>query len=332
MNIEGDMGAPSATGWTITIEAVDVDDAEQAITETYLPARVHPPPGAKINMRLNAMQIGRVTVGRMRFAAAVRIVTGAPTNYHVDIPLSGQARSRAGKGDEVLSAPGSATVFMPGADVDMSWTDDTRQVCMMLGTDEVELELRRLLGREPTRPLVFEESMDLCSRGGRAWMQILDLIEGEAVCGTGLLSYRLTARRLEQLLIDGLLIGHRHNYTELLNGEYSTVSHRAARRAVDLLQERPEYPWTVSDLAAQVAVSVRSLHDGFRDLTGSAPMAYLQRLRLQSAHDDLLTADPHRTTVSHIAHMWGFLHLGRFASAYRIRFGELPRETLKRDR
>jgi AraC-like DNA-binding protein len=35
-------------------------------------------------------------------------------------------------------------------------------------------------------------------------------------------------------------------------------------------------------------------------------------------------------TVAAVAHRWGFAHLGRFASAYRCRFGEPPSDTLRR--
>jgi transcriptional regulator GlxA family with amidase domain len=75
---------------------------------------------------------------------------------------------------------------------------------------------------------------------------------------------------------------------------------------------------------------VRSLQEGFRRHLGSAPMAYLQQERLVRAHQTLRQADPVCVTVSAVAHRWGFAHLGRFASAYRTRFGEPPSETLRR--
>jgi AraC-like DNA-binding protein len=34
-------------------------------------------------------------------------------------------------------------------------------------------------------------------------------------------------------------------------------------------------------------------------------------------------------TVAAVAHRWGFAHLGRFAYAYRARFGVSPSETLR---
>ena len=76
-------------------------------------------------------------------------------------------------------------------------------------------------------------------------------------------------------------------------------------------------------------MSVRSLQEGFRQHVGSAPMTYLQHVRLVRAHETLRRADPQRVTVASVAHRWGFAHLGRFASAYRSRFGISPSETLR---
>jgi AraC-like DNA-binding protein len=315
-------GAPFATG--------DLDCAERAISSTYLPSRLHIARGAKLSMELSTIAVGRVTLGRVHFGTVVRIVTDEPAHYHVNVPVAGRARSTAGQGSEVVTDPGSATVFMPGAAVELHLEQDVRQICLMLEAAEVELELSRLLGRELTSPLVFGETMDLRSQAGQTWMATIDLIEREARHQTGLLAYQLTARRLEQLLIDGLLVGHVHNYSDAFSSARTKVSDRAARKAVELLQERTEHPWTVTELASSVSVSVRSLHAAFRELTGVGPMAYLRDLRLHEAHESLVAADPRHTTVSHIAYQWGFSHLGRFALSYRTRFGELPVDTLKR--
>jgi AraC-like DNA-binding protein len=59
-------------------------------------------------------------------------------------------------------------------------------------------------------------------------------------------------------------------------------------------------------------------------------MRYLQQVRLTYVHDDLRQADPSRATVALIAHRWGFTQLGRFAAAYRAKYGVPPSQTLHR--
>ncbi|WP_160057046.1 helix-turn-helix transcriptional regulator, partial [Shewanella litoralis] len=82
------------------------------------------------------------------------------------------------------------------------------------------------------------------------------------------------------------------------------------------------------DLAGQLGISVRTLQDGFTRHVGLPPITYLREIRLAQAHADLAAGDA-GTSVSATACKWGFTHLGRFAAAYRDRYGEHPSETLR---
>ncbi|MEX5302817.1 helix-turn-helix domain-containing protein [Kocuria sabuli] len=67
------------------------------------------------------------------------------------------------------------------------------------------------------------------------------------------------------------------------------------------------------------------------DLWRRAPSFLLRRRagRLEAAHADLLAADPTTgSTVAEVAARWGFAHQGRFAAAYRPRYGQAPSTTL----
>jgi hypothetical protein len=135
------------------IDTSDIDDARQAMSKTYLPLQLHARPGsARLNMRLNAITVGRATIGYVRFSTDIRIVTEEAANYHLNIPLSGRSRSCAGNRDEVVSAPGSAVVYVPGEPVELCWTSGIQQRCLMLGKVTLERELTYLLGRELRKP------------------------------------------------------------------------------------------------------------------------------------------------------------------------------------
>jgi transcriptional regulator GlxA family with amidase domain len=58
-------------------------------------------------------------------------------------------------------------------------------------------------------------------------------------------------------------------------------------------------------------------------------MKSLQRIRLERAREDLLTAPPGTLTITGVANKWGFVHLGRFAAAYSQQFSELPSDTIR---
>ena len=59
-------------------------------------------------------------------------------------------------------------------------------------------------------------------------------------------------------------------------------------------------------------------------------MTYLRELRLRRVHEELRRAHPGSTTVAAVAMHWGFVHMSRFAVAYRQTFGEAPSRTLSR--
>ena len=100
------------------------------------------------------------------------------------------------------------------------------------------------------------------------------------------------------------------------------------KRARDFIEAHAGEKISLIDLAQAAGCSLRTLQAAFAETTGLSPMAYLRATRLEGAHRDLRGADP-GTSVAEIARRWGFAHLGRFASAYRQRYGRSPVETLR---
>lgn len=104
---------------------------------------------------------------------------------------------------------------------------------------------------------------------------------------------------------------------------------KRVQHAEQILRATYDGPLSISHIAQQLQVGLRSLELDFRAVYGLSPRAYLMRLRLQRAQERLLAADP-CDSVTRIALDCGFSHLGRFAGAYRAEFGESPRQTLAR--
>ncbi|WP_236241191.1 helix-turn-helix transcriptional regulator [Streptomyces sp. CC228A] len=99
---------------------------------------------------------------------------------------------------------------------------------------------------------------------------------------------------------------------------------------MDAVRDRPEHPFTTTELAALARVSARRLQESFRAHVGTTPMGYVRDIRLERVRDELRAAEPGGgLTVSEVAWRWGFTHLGRFAASYRDRFGEAPSQTLQ---
>lgn len=105
---------------------------------------------------------------------------------------------------------------------------------------------------------------------------------------------------------------------------------RIVARLEALLEERPEHPWGIAEICAAIGVSERTLNLACREFNGSSPIKVVRDRRLDAVRAALLRADPEATTVAAEAMRFGFWELGRFAGAYRERFGERPSDTLRR--
>jgi transcriptional regulator GlxA family with amidase domain len=103
------------------------------------------------------------------------------------------------------------------------------------------------------------------------------------------------------------------------------------RRAERFMIENAEKPITVSDVAAELGVSVRTLQTRFHAWRDTTPNTVLRNIRLQFVRDELRRSRG-ETKVTATAMRYGFSHLGRFSSYYRLAFGETPNETLRRSR
>jgi transcriptional regulator GlxA family with amidase domain len=100
-------------------------------------------------------------------------------------------------------------------------------------------------------------------------------------------------------------------------------------QAMAYIQDHAADPIELADIAEAVGVGRRTLQARFRHHLGTTPSQYLSSVRMARAHADLRAARRgDGQTVAMIAGRWGFTQYGRFASAYRDRYGALPRETL----
>jgi AraC-like DNA-binding protein len=309
----------------------DIDHARQVLSDVFLPLDF---PSASTStathLTLNAIKVGRTTAGYLRFGDAIHIRTSEATDYHVDIPLTGKATMRAGLHKSVYGTPKTAAVFTPGYPADLDCDEDFSQIAVMIPRTEMQLELENLLGHSAAKPLTFSAELDLTTGPGCTVLQTLILIDQVSNDPRGLLQHPLAALHLEQLLMGSLLLAQPHNYSAALSSPVPSAGPRPVAHAVELLRAKPEHAWSVSELANCVAVSVRSLQEGFRRSMSTTPMAYLRELRMEQIYKDLSAAEPGTVTVTEVAAKWGITNFGRFAASYRRRFSENPSDTMRR--
>ncbi|MFG2126621.1 AraC family transcriptional regulator [Streptomyces sp. NPDC048751] len=303
------------------------EDFRERLNDLFYPADVISLSGAEgTGGELRGTRTEHITIGLMTFGQRTRVDPGrTPSHYHVNVVLQGSIEAATGR-QEMTATAGEAMVFTPTQQHRLlSCEDGAKHLGIKIDRSLVEAELQALLGRPLQAPLEFAFDFDLTSAPGRSWRNTLDLLLAESDSAGGLIGLRAVQQHFERLLVSGLLLAQTHNYTESLLRPQPPAYPRTVRKAVDLIDARPETPFTVGDLAQAAGVSARRLQEGFREYLGVTPMTYLRNVRLDRVHAELLTG---ATGVTESAGRWGFTHLSRFSAAYRRRFGAAPSETL----
>jgi AraC-like DNA-binding protein len=127
------------------------------------------------------------------------------------------------------------------------------------------------------------------------------------------------ARLAETMLTQALRV----EFAESTDGGRSMGALRDPQiaRAVRLIHERPQEPWTLQDLAREVAYSRSAFALRFREVVGESPMAYLRRTRLTRAALLLRQAD---LSLADVAGVSGYATEASFNRAFKRAFGTTP--------
>jgi AraC-like DNA-binding protein len=84
-----------------------------------------------------------------------------------------------------------------------------------------------------------------------------------------------------------LLHQHPHNYSDEMADPTPVPIPGMVRRAERYMIDNAGAPITVSDVAAELGVSLRSLQTGFRHWRSTTPNLFLRQTRLQLVRDEL---------------------------------------------
>jgi AraC-like DNA-binding protein len=305
-----------------------LDDAREQVARVFCPHELTTVDGTSAVQTVhNRLDLGDIGLNFLDYGVPVDIDPGPLNSFFlVQMPLTGGSTITNGR-QTIESNVNLASVPNPTQPLSMRWHATSPHLLVYVARQVAEERLRRLLGHDLIAPLRFELGMDLSTPQARSWRRLVDLACADAE-DNGLSMMPEARNQLVDLILTGLLMSHEHNYSEALAHGFKPAAPRMVRRAVELFEAEPERQFTVTELAEAAGCSIRSLQEGFSRYVGMSPTEYLRELRLQRVHDELVNSSTD-ASVGAIAYGQGFTHLGRFAQAYRKRFGELPSQTLR---
>jgi transcriptional regulator GlxA family with amidase domain len=139
----------------------------------------------------------------------------------------------------------------------------------------------------------------------------------------------LAAAELERAVVMKFLMSHQHSYTDRLLRQPLSSTRSAVRIVEEFIEANWDKPIDIEAMSAIAKISARSLFRQFKKDRGYSPADFAKRIRLNRVREML--EDCHEgTSVTQIALKCGFQNPGHFARDYRLAFGELPSETLRR--
>jgi AraC-like DNA-binding protein len=135
---------------------------------------------------------------------------------------------------------------------------------------------------------------------------------------------------IEQSLLDALAecLSDQETQSETWAHSSHDIVMRRFRRMLEAAPDRALY---VPEICDAIKVSERTLRLCCQERLGTSPKQYVLLRRMNLARRALNAANPKAATVTEIAMRFGFWHFGRFATCYRLNFGESPSVTLQRE-
>ena len=312
----------------LRLETADLDEAIDAVSRIYCPHSVHVLDGKRgLSSQLEVSHAGALRIVDLKYSARVQIEAGNFDDLMLMMSCtSGGATARQGR-SEASWPRGHTLPLSPGMPSQLDFESGFAQRSVRIDLALLHELCGQRLGRPVEDPVRFH-LLPFSGELENAWQSAIDLVLTYESAGLQLPPH--VAKTFDEFMLSLLLDLAPHNYSDDIKGPHPLAAPRSLREAERLMREANGLA-SVHEIAAAVAVSVRSLEAGFREWKQETPVAFMRRLRLAAAHERL-SRPTAQTTVTQVALSSGFLHLPRFAQYYRAAFSEHPSETLRRSR
>lgn len=296
--------------------AADWDAARDAVSEAYFPHDLNPreATSAATEADVAVTVVGPLRIARIGWGAEVGIRTDHPGAYGINVPLAGVLET-AMHGRTVVSTNGYATVNPPDTPVDITrWSSECTIVGVKIDRDFVHREAARVTGEAD---VVIPDQLDLSVPEAASWFRLVRSVARQQP-DDPLLANPLIAEHLAASLTDAFLVAALPQSPS----DRLAVRPRIVTRVLDAMSADPARPWSAADMADVAGVSVRRMQEGFQQYVGKSPRECLTDIRLRGVYDEL--SGEHPDSVTDVALRWGFTHSGRFAAAFRGKYGVCP--------
>lgn len=230
------------------------------------------------------------------------------------------------QGDQTVIASGAVGSALRGRPGTVALSS-ARSLRTSLWIEDVALEqmLERMLDDTLKNHISFQPAVDWSRGLAASLVGLMGFLAADAGLPDGLSSNPVAFASFNDTVLRTIALGLAHDRSENLTKLASAASTHPVRRAEEFMRANAERPLRMAEVAAAAGCSLRALEASYERIHGMPPVSALRQIRLDKARDALRRGEAE--PVIAVARRYGFTNAGRFAKAYRARFGEFPSET-----
>jgi AraC-like DNA-binding protein len=281
----------------------------------------------RFEARANFLQVGDLKLYYCAFASDVSIGFGEVPFIRQIFNINGRMRYSGGALTGEV-APGSSTGILPaGVPLRFDFKSSYRHLVVRIEQNALQRYLSVLLAREIDDELRFDDRADQDQAMKRVRRMIFQFASDFDTRGDSFSD--LAKAEMTRIAMMRFLMYHRHNYSHFLFREPPPGSTTAVRVVEEYIEANWDKPIDIEAMSAIARISARSLFRQFRKDRGYSPAEFAKRIRLDRAKE-MLEQSEGQASVTQVALKCGFQNLGHFARDFRLAFGELPSDALRR--
>lgn len=279
----------------------------------------------KVETLQNAASLAATELFYVEYGEPVE-VRDARTSDHYLLIVPHRGRSTIQIDSAPLTVlPGQGAVISPGRCFSIRGKEPVSSLVWRFHRQVLEEQLRQAAG---DRLVEFAPTVQLAAGPLATLSRALQFLVFDLDHDGALAASRRSMEYFERSMIAAMLDLQPSNLAQRSLPGHAPMAPRCVRRVEEYVAANIKEDVTFADLLHVSGVSARTLSRAFRRFRDTSPMEFVRDTRMRLIRHDLRCARG-KETVTSVLTRHGVVQFGRFAAAYRSRYGELPSETLR---
>lgn len=309
--------------------AATLDEATSLIRTAICPhrLRVNEAPRKGVAF-LSSLDLGACGLTSIKYGFDVDIDAGCiEDTYLVKWTLAGEGQLWCGERTAITS-PRSIVITEPTEHTKIRMTAQCQHLTVRVSRQALLETLAARLRRPLRKALQFNLEIPMDSDFARAWCELVAHICHISATAPAALASEGVRMQYSRTLMEIMLSAAPHSHADSIVEPESRSTAWHVGRARDYVHDHLAEGISITDIAARVGVTPRTLQNGFRKAFNLTPAEYIRRARVDALHRALLAADE-TAGVTNLMMNVGIVNFGRYAQYYREQIGVSPSTTLK---